>query len=129
MGNYINNIKDDREVEYSLYDRRLFVGGHDTSLYLDSPDTSLNNYAGAKGWYLKSWVPVSGTTDTFYVELVNEDGTTANSNLFTANDVLSARATFSANYSLTVLEIVDPINCKLKVKYREEFNIIFDNAS
>ena len=93
--------------------------------------------AGAKGWYIKSWESVSGTDDTFDMELVNEDGSVPISTIFAPYVeqgvqkyvVLSARATFSANYALEVRSIIESSTCKLRVKYTSEFKAIYDNAT
>lgn len=93
--------------------------------------------AGAKGWYIKSWNPVSGTDDTFYMELIDEDGQTVpESTIFVWEEsgqikkaTLSARATFSANYALKVLSVENVSTCKLKVQYTNEFKAILENAS
>lgn len=83
--------------------------------------------AGAKGWYFGSWVEIGA--NAYDVTLLNADGSVPDYNLFTENDILSAKAGFSANYALLV-EVVaqSTTECLLTVHYTDNFSMLSQGA-
>ena len=83
--------------------------------------------AGAKGWYFGSWVEIG--ENAYDVTLVNADGSVPDYNLFTGNDVLSAKAGFSANYALLVEAVLpSTTECLLTVRYTDNFTMLAQGA-
>ena len=101
-------------VNHDLHDSRLGNGNNDYSVTFDTPAT-WENTAGAKGWCFAEWVDADSTTHT--LTLVDSEGNPADISLFSVNDILSAKAGFSANYAFKIDEILNvPGKCSMVVK-------------
>ena len=96
--------------------------------YADESVRTEESEAGAKGWYISEWQQADPSTE--YVYLCNADGTRTDKDLFSAGDILSCKAGFSANYCWNVIGVVDMGGDEwfLEVQRTDNFSMLAQGA-